>query len=161
MAEGVACLPLAASDLEQELRVDRRSESADHDRVARTSHPHQKVEVESRPDDRRAKQDVLRFRRQLPEAVEYGVAQGVRNRDLGDLLRPLPGTVAVLDVPALDERAQDLLHKEWIALAGLEYCSAELDGRWPVQFHGLAQESRDVVLAQPVQPDIVSDAIPA
>jgi len=73
----------------------------------------------------------------------------------------LPRPFAELDVPTLDERAQDLFHKEWIALAGLEYGPAELDRRWPVQFHGLAQESGDVVLAQPVQRNIVSDVHPA
>ncbi len=101
------------------------------------------------------------MRRQLPEAVEDGVAQRVRNDDLGDLLRPSPRTVAILDIAALDEGAQDLLHEERIAFAGLEHCLTKLDGGWPTQTHGFAQECGDLVLTQPAKPKVLGDANPA
>src|SRR6267378_3209520 len=161
MAERVDFGPLGVRNFQQELRVDRRPEGAHEGRLLRAGYAKQQIEVESLPDDRGMQQDILSVRRQCFEPFENRVSQRVGDRDLGDLLRPPPRPFAELDVPTLDERTQDLFHKEWIALAGLEYGRAELDGRWPVQFHGLAQEVGDLILAQPAERDVVGDASPA
>ena len=63
MAEGEAVGPLAVRDLEQQLRLDRRSEGADEDRLIRADHAGQEIEIEVLADDRGVQQDVLNVRR--------------------------------------------------------------------------------------------------
>jgi hypothetical protein len=131
VTEGIALAPLLIRPLDDELRVDRRTQGPNEARIFGAGHAAQEVEVELLADDRGLPEDVLGLRRQGREALKDRVPQGVGDCNLGDVLGRPPLPVAELDIPALDERAEHLFHEERIAFAAVEHRLAELGARRP------------------------------
>ncbi len=70
VTEGIAVGPTFLGALDDELRVDRRSQGHNKIRVFRTGHAAKEIEVEVLADDRGMAQHVLRLRRQPREAFQ-------------------------------------------------------------------------------------------